>query len=125
MEEREASRVVTEWVERHPDRETAEHVFRPLEEAVASLVPDEATARIADLDGTRSIIAVADGMFLMITIDLTAAGEQGEVRDRSPEVTCQALPLDRGTATIEVHEHRIFASAGRLGSPRCAVADGR
>lgn len=77
-----------------------------------SLVPDGATAGIADLAGTRSVIAVADGMFLAITIDLAAGGDGGEGPHRSPEVTCRALPLDRGTATIDVHEHRVLRDGG-------------
>src|SRR5436305_14217868 len=108
MDEREAGRVMMEWVERHPEREAAELVFRPLEEAVASLVPDDATAGVAELAGTRSIIAVANGIFLTITIDLAAAPEGGDVPDRWPDVTWRALPLDRGNATIEVLEHRVF-----------------
>jgi hypothetical protein len=104
-----------EWVERHPERESAEQVLRPLAEAVGSLVPQGATAGIADIDGARSIIAVAEGIFLRITIDLSVAEEEGELPDRWPEVTCRAHPLDRGSATIDVREHHAFRQRGPAG----------
>ena len=116
MEERNANAVVLEWVQGHPDRDSAEQVYRVLAMAVASLLSDGATAGVAEVDGERLVIAADTGAFFKISIDLSADAVAALQAGRSPLVKCRVLRLNEFSGVVEVDEHLTQREVGPVGS---------
>jgi hypothetical protein len=103
VEEPDANAVVLEWTQGHPDRDSAEQVYRVLAMAVASLLPDGSTAGVAEIDGERLVIAADTGAFFK------QAG-------RSPLVKCRVLRLSELRGAVELDEHLTQRVVGQVGT---------
>jgi hypothetical protein len=77
-----------------------EGLYNPLANALASLVPDEATVGISRIEDQPAVLAAADGSLLVLS------ARQG---DRQIEVMCERIPL---TPQIRVDLHEVLRQEG-------------